>query len=273
LRQPGPFGAGSGTSYAAPRVARIAAVVRSDYPEASANLTRALIGLAARVPGPHIPRSDANAETKARELRLVGYGQPDERRAAETARNRVVLTYDGEIEVDTTEIHSIPIPREFAEGAADRSISIALAFDPPTRRFRREYLAGRMKFDLYRAFELDHLIEILKKQPSDEAAKKALPDDRRRANARLLPGQNAVMRSTLQVRRWRASHAKSLDVDDGDTYYLPVTHIAEPWASIAEGTYTKQRYALAIELEDRSRQSINILERVQERVERLRART
>lgn len=257
------FHASSGTSNAAPRVARIAAVVRDEYPEASANLTRCLVGLAARVPMPHILKSDAKADEVAKHLRLVGYGLPDERRAVESVHNRAVMIFDGEIQADTSVIHPIPMPEEFARGKSDRTISIALAYDPPTRRFRREYLAARMRVDLYRAISVADLQAIMQKQDPG-GVRLSLPSDRRRVT-RLRPSSEAVLRSTLQVRRWRASAATSLDPNDGDTYYLVVTHIREPWANLAEPDYDRQRYGLAVELEDRGRQQINILDRIRDR--------
>jgi len=264
LGLPGPFRASSGTSFAAPRVARIAAVVRDEYPDASANLTRALVGLSARVPSPHRAKSNAKAAEVGKHLALTGFGAPDERRAIESLQNRVVMTFDGEIEADTSVIHPIPIPEEFARGKSDRTIAIALAYDPPTRRFRREYLASRMKVDLYRLFELDELVAIMERQPIN-GNRLSLPDDRRRIKS-LKPSSEAVLHSTLQVRRWQASAATSLDPNDGETYYLVVTHMKTPWAELAEPGYNRQGYALAVELEDRGRQQINILDRLRERI-------
>lgn len=264
LGLPDLFHASSGTSFAAPRVARVAAVVRAEYPEASANLTRALVGLSARTPVPHMTKSNAKAADIAKHLRLVGYGLPEEQRAVESLQHRVVMTFDGDIETNTNVIHPIPVPEQFAMGKSDRTIAIALAYDPPTRRFRREYLASRMRVDLYRAFDLGELSAIMERQPS-KGKKLSLPKGRRRVQ-HLKPSSEAVLHSTLQVRRWRASHAKSLDPNDGETYYLVVTHISEPWAELAEPGYNRQGYALAVELEDRGRQQINILERVQARL-------
>ncbi len=173
------------------------------------------------------------------------------------------MTFDGDMQTDTSVIHPIPVPEEFATGKSDRTIAIALAYDPPTRRFRREYLASRMRIDLYRAYDLDDLRELMARQPSGPD-RLSLPSDRRRVQ-HLKPSTNAVRYSTLQVRRWHASAATSLDPDDGDTYYLAVTHLSEPWAELAETGYNRQGYALAVELEDRGRQQINILERVRER--------
>jgi hypothetical protein len=276
LAYPGPFGAGGGTSYAAPRVARIAAVVRAEYPEASANLTRVLVGLSANVPQPHRASSGTIAgrtpsTQMAEHLKLVGYGIPDEVRAIESIRSRVVMMFDGELDCDTSVIHEIPVPEEFSFGAADRRISVSLAYDPPVRRHRREYLAARMKVDLFRAMDLAEVRTMMARQVKDSSV--PLPSDRRRGDKNLKPSSTDVLRSTLQVRRWKASHSRSLDPDDGNTFYLVVTHTSEPWAQRAFEDYSTQSYALAVELEDRSRAEINLLGRVQARIDRSRIRT
>jgi hypothetical protein len=72
--------------------------------------------------------------------------------------------------------------------------------------------------------------------------------------------------STLQARRWEASHARSLDPDDGDTYYVVLTHTREGWADRLPEDYTAQRYALAVELWDRERTDINLYDLVQSQV-------
>lgn len=253
---PGPFGIGNGTSFSAPRVARIAAVVRAEYPDASANLTRALIGSSSVRPSHHLVTRKTPADETNQSLRFAGYGVPDEERAIASAKSRVALTFDGEISVDTTVIHEIPIPRSFALGRADRSITVALAFDPPIRRLRRDYLAGRMKFDLFRSIDLADLENLLVKQ--DPSTARPMPNDRRRLRDKLRPSMTSIGRSTLQVRTWTAAHQSSLDPEDGPSYYLAVTHTSEPWSDLAEPDYDKQRYGLVVQLEDRTRTEIDL---------------
>lgn len=271
LAMPGPFAAARGTSFAAPRVARVAAVLRERYPGASANLTRALLGLSAKVPDAHRPGSSASAQAVQEHLRLAGYGVPNEDRACESLRSRVVMTFDGDMPADSSVIHEVPIPPEFATGKADRTISVALAFDPPVRRFRREYVGAKMRVDLFRAMSRDEVVGVMQRQPSDGTGVK-LPKDRRRLSGRLKPSSEAVIRSTLQVRRWNAADGRSMNVDDGDSYFLVVTHVGEPWVALAEEGYASQRYALAVELEDRSRTEINLLGQVRQRLDRIRLR-
>ena len=79
------------------------------------------------------------------------------------------MIFDGDMAVDTVVIHPIPIPELFAQGrSATRIVQVALAFDPPVRRQRREYLAGAMQLDLYRAIDIDDLADIVSRQDPDD---------------------------------------------------------------------------------------------------------
>jgi hypothetical protein len=131
------FRVACGTSFAAPVVARCAADILASYPDASANLVRALLASAAR------PTSGAvNVSDFAERHRMYGFGRPSSDRAISSGSDRVTMTFDGVMPVDTAVIHPIPIPEEFAAGTRDhRVIQIAMAFDPPVRRAANTWLA------------------------------------------------------------------------------------------------------------------------------------
>lgn len=230
------FAAVNGTSYAAPAVARVAADIAYAYPDASANLIKALLATGAR---PTVDVSDP-----IQHARVYGLGLPDSDRATSSDSNRVTMTYDGLMPVDTVRIHPMPVPEVFRRGSRrERLISVALAFDPPVRRQRREYLAGTMKFDVYRDIDPDELAEILQRQDPDDRAD--LISDRRKLN--LLPGTNALGHSTLQVRSWVGRNSF---VNDDETFFVAVTHKAQTW-SRNDPAYRDQGYSLAVTLEDR----------------------
>jgi hypothetical protein len=54
---------------------------------------------------------------------------------------------------------------------------------------------------------------------------------------------------------------KLLNPDDGDVYYLAVTHQAAPWAEPGE-----QRYAVAVELVEEERQDVDLYVEVLQQV-------
>lgn len=241
------FGLASGTSFAAPRVARAAAEILDDRPDASANLIRALLAVSARDPSRQFPDD-------LEHLRACGYGVPDPRRAIESDSNRVVMVHEGAVGVNAAIIHPIPIPPEFARGKADRTIKVSIASDPPVRRQRREYTGGHLGLDLYRAMSIDEVEAVVRKQEKGSKADK--PSDRRLKS--LTPGPQTCGASTLQVRRWDAPGAQSFLPDDGEVYFLVVKHYAEAWATRLGDPYDQQSYALVVELEDRERTTIDL---------------
>ena len=243
------FRVSSGTSFSAPRVARLVADLWPAYPEASANLIRALVGISSRVPDPARQQFPHDADR----LRAVGYGRPTRSLAESSSGPRVVMYFDGSMATDTVSIHPVPIPPSFVRGRAARRIGVSLAFDPPVRRQRREYLAGTMSFDLLRNVLPEEIRQRYQRQGAERVE---LYADRRRVN--LKPGTRHVENSTLQV---RFTSPRLLNADDGDVYYLVVTHQAAPWAEPGD-----QRYALAVELAEEEREELDLYVEVQERV-------
>lgn len=230
------FQACNGTSYAAPAVARIAADVCYEYPDASANLIRALVAI-----GADMPRCAADTLDESRRAARFGLGRPNAKRSINSGRQRATMTYDGTMPVDTVQIHPVPVPEIFRRGSGgQRTLTIALAFDPPVRRQRREYLAAAMKVDLYRNVGLEELQEILRRQESED--QQDLITSRRR-HPPLIPGSDSTLSSTLQVRSWSARNSF---VNDEDVFYVAVTHRAATWArnDPAYEAYAKPRLLL-----------------------------
>lgn len=259
------FSVCNGSSFAAPPVSRVAADVQHAYPDASANLIRALVALSARRPA---PADDVVAEH--RRAARYGLGLPSTDRAIDSGQRRATMTYDGSMTVDDVQVHPVPVPEVFRRGSGGvRSLTISLAFDPPVRRQRREYLAARMQIDLYRNIELSELQDILRQQDPDDP-QEPIRDRRRRPP--LVPGSNALLSSTSHVRSWTARNSF---IDDGDVFYVTVTHRAATWAR-DDPDYQTQRYALAVALEDQYLQQADLRQLLTAQVQlpaRIRLRT
>ncbi|MGL4499855.1 MAG: S8 family peptidase [Planktothrix sp.] len=144
----------NGTSFSAPRVANLAAQLFNKFPHATSNLIRALIADSAQLPT-HIPTSlqgDSTNQLK-KQLKIYGYGKPDFERAAYSRQNQVLLIEDNEVlSVGTYQIYEIPpLPEEFIKTKGTKTLSITLAFDPPSRHTRGDsYLGITMEFHLFR---------------------------------------------------------------------------------------------------------------------------
>ncbi|MGG6269318.1 S8 family peptidase [Leptolyngbya sp. AN03gr2] len=170
-----------GTSFAAPRVSNLAAQLFTKYPEASSNLIRALVSISAELPveippafqiGSGLSKSQKSKQFN-RQLSIYGYGQADLQRAMYSAENYAVLLEDHlEISVGSFDIFEIPaLPPEYLRTKGIRHLSIALAFDPPTRPTRGDsYLGITMDFNLYKGVDRESIVNAY---ISAEKAKKA----------------------------------------------------------------------------------------------------
>jgi hypothetical protein len=239
------FGYDAGTSYAAPRVSRLAAklwVHLRDTLEVEPrpNLVRALLASSAEAPEEARALLGAHGgETTVR--RVCGYGLPDEDQALNSTGRRVTLVAQATQQIDTLTLWEVPIPPEFIEARGPKRIVVALAFDPPVRRRRASYLGVELRFDLLRG-----------RSPAEiEAAYRAITRDEREAAPRsfqdrhvcgLEPGPRALEASTLQRREWSFRRGR---VDDGETYYLMIRSYRK-WAP---AEITHQDYAVAVTLE------------------------
>lgn len=155
---PGPANArdAAGTSFAAPKVARVAAAAQQALPDEPSLLHRALV-----VQSAHWPEWAENALAELRSLdpvrdrdrrqllisrvsdviRWIGYGLPDEARASTNTDHRTTLITSGATEIKAGECHlyQIPIPDELRSPADDFDlrVDITLSYVAQPRRTRR----------------------------------------------------------------------------------------------------------------------------------------
>lgn len=158
LHAPGPASDrdDAGTSYTAPKVARIAAQVQRVLPDEPALLYRALVVQSAHWPAwaesiltrlRNPPDNLTQAEKQAlfasasHALRCLGYGIPDEQRATANTDHRTTLITSGEAEIHAAECHiyQVPIPSELRQQADefDIRIDVTLSYVAQPRRTRR----------------------------------------------------------------------------------------------------------------------------------------
>ena len=128
-----------GTSYAAPRVAHIAARLQSQFPRDSTQVYRALIAQSARWPDWAWRVPDDKLDEV---LRCVGFGIPDAERAVANNDYRVTLKTDGHTRIKAREAHvyRIAIPEELRAPGLDYRllVEVSLAYVSQPRRTRRQ---------------------------------------------------------------------------------------------------------------------------------------
>lgn len=138
-----------GTSFAAPKVAHLAAKLQALLPDEPTLLYRALIAQSARW-----PQWAENSENKADVVRHIGYGLPNEERATSNSPYRITLITSGtqQIKAGQAHLYDVPIPQSIREVGEefDLRIEVTLSYaarPKRTRRTHRSYLSTWLDWD------------------------------------------------------------------------------------------------------------------------------
>jgi Subtilase family len=172
----------NGTSFAAPRVSRLAARVwhrlrETLEEEVDPNTVRAVMATAASQPQQTVDLIQPLYEVEG-VRRVCGYGEIDEDFALNTGDRRVTFVAQGRIPIDTIQIFAIPIPDEFRNAANRKRIIVGLGFDPPVRRRRAEYLGVSMSVHLLRGMTVDEIVESTGTRPAKKGQQNAKASNR-----------------------------------------------------------------------------------------------
>lgn len=147
----------SGTSFSAPYIAHLAGRLLNNYPNASANLLRALLVNHANVPqiikenfnknNVDNNKDDKNKQSEVSYLDVAGYGLIDESELFKSTDNVVGLLAEEQIENDKSQFYELPIPDDFIKGKRRiREIRVTLAYYSEVRTTRKDYIASRISF-------------------------------------------------------------------------------------------------------------------------------
>lgn len=242
---------GMGTSYAAPMLANKAAELLRLFPAASANLVRALLAGASSLPDACVRRlAGMDADDRAR---ICGHGMVDKLRAAYSDDHRVVLYAEDRLSINHFAVYRVPVPPEFQENGR-RTIRVSLAFDPPVRRTRAEYIGTKMNFRLLRGCPSAEVFSHFRSRTAEEGDP---PGILNRFKCSLEPGSNSRDGQTLQT-------AAKTHIQDtaayGNEYYLVVRCVGG-WAEPQE---IAQNFAVVVELEHQP--AVQLYARLQQRI-------
>lgn len=237
----------NGTSFSAAKVSHLAARLWKDIPNASSNLIKALLVASARIPELKPPPFDSldlkggSSEEQSKLLNIYGYGLPNLDRAFPIS-TRVLLIDERKLKLNDIAIYEIPVPTEFYRGTGRRIISITLAFDPPTRKTRKQYLGATMNFHLFR----DVTVEEVKQKYAemeiyDTDEERTLPKE-----ITLIPGASLTKKGTIQKRMWVMDGTIRQDIDES---LKLVVICSDKWMNDEE---YRQKYAIVATVEHRS---------------------
>jgi hypothetical protein len=252
-----------GTSLAAPQVARWASMVLSNLrqtfgEEPDANLIRALLASSAALPQP--------AEDRIRQMhgedgirRVYGYGAIDEDVLFDSADRRVTMIAQAAMPLDTFVIYEVPSPTEFRTAVGRKRVIVTLAYDPPVRRRRIDYLGVRMGCSLIRGKTLDEIVEAYRQLSQQERVSARQSGDGVQGEFKspfkcgLEPGPRTLQSSTLQRSEWTFTREGT---DYGESWYL-VVRSQRTWAP---ETFTEQRFAATVTLQADEPELFNLIQ-------------
>jgi len=234
-----------GTSLASPLVARNAALLWHGLAnllgrEPDPNLVRAVMATAASVP----EKLKAVVPDLNDQYRIAGYGRVDPDFALESSDRRVNLVAQGSLALDKFAVYAVPVTPCFASAQGRKKIRVALAYDPPVRRRRMDYLGVEMTFQMVRGKTVAEVIAAYEAVQPDEDPESALGSPFRiDFLPKELPRNAGYKRkkSTLQL----GEFSFKMDVSHyGDTYWL-VVRSERKWAPEEIET---QDYAVSVVL-------------------------
>ncbi|GLB59180.1 S8 family peptidase [Cytobacillus sp. NCCP-133] len=257
-----------GTSFAAPVSTYKASRILNVFKGASANLVRAIL-----VHSAEYPKGIDDTFTEDELLKMYGYGVAQVERFLTSNNQRVTLFAETTIELDKFHIFEVPIPKDFNEVRGKRFICATLAFDPPTRHTRLDYLGITMSYRLIRGKGIDEVVNFFKpKNQVDTDLDERVPSAN---NCKLIPTPTVREKCTVQKSTFTASNP----LDYGDTYYL-VVRCESKWATeevspqkyalVVTLEHTKEEVDLYTEISQRVQESISLRERV--RVKKVRVK-
>ena len=136
------------TSYAAPLVTHAALRILGHYPRLSANAVRALLLCSAPGSRTRVGPGESRRAPAAKTHHWIRARLRAPRRSQR--RSPAVLIAEDEIVVDDVHLYaSSPVPETFYEPGGWRRLTAALAYDPPVRPTRLDYLASHMNVQVY----------------------------------------------------------------------------------------------------------------------------
>jgi hypothetical protein len=235
------IGSSCGTSFASPHVAHAAAIAATSLEKAikqkpSANLIRALVGSATVFP----PCPEGWLGDEEETLRLIGYGMCSVDDLTWSKRNRVRLVAMDEIEMDKLHIYRVAVPEIFLSTPGRRGITVSLAYDPPVRASRKEYLANTMWIEAFQGLTSDQVERYRSRRTAEEPG-----DIPSWAEIGMRPSKTRLEWSTLQVRRkeWKRKPSLRTPADERE----PIIHIVVGCKKrFPTGLDIQQQYGLVV---------------------------
>ncbi|MCA8137821.1 S8 family peptidase [Burkholderia cepacia] len=252
----------SGTSFAAPYITHLAGRLLNEYPDASANMLRALLVNHANLPAECESTFDEEQRNqyrkeKHRELprEVVGYGMIDTDTLYRSTESAVVLMCEDGIENDAHQFYELPLPNNFLRSnRSTRELRVTLAFCPPVRTTRLEYVATRIFFRLVKGKSLAEVQQYFNHDTQKETETRN--DDA--ATNRTVSSQLRD-RGTVQASTWRFRQ-----LSPETKWFVVVTRQDKDWGTPM--CLEEERYALVVTVTDRENEEAELYTQIESRI-------
>ncbi|MGJ3494946.1 S8 family peptidase [Piscirickettsia salmonis] len=255
----------SGTSFAAPYITHLAGRVLNEYPDASANLLRAILVNHADLPREtettFSEEMTANYKkekaTKNREIarEIAGYGLINENTLYRSTESEVVLLAEEKIEDDSHQFFELPLPKSYLRNQkATRELRISLAYSPAVRTTRINYAATKIIYRLVKGKSLEEVQLHFNRDHQDENDFRG--DDA--INNRTITSSTRD-KGTVQSSIWRFHRRNPTD-----KWFVVVTRQDCDWGKVL--SKNQEPYALVITATDRDNVDVQLYTQIQQRI-------
>ena len=252
----------SGTSFSAPYITHLAGRLLNEYPEASANLLRAMLVNHASLPSEVDSTfsqglKEAYKTSKTTWHRDIsrdvgGYGLVVESDLFRSSDHCVVLMCEQAIEKDSCQFYELPLPASFLRRARGvRELSVTLAYSPAVRTTRLDYLATQISYRLVKGESLEAVQKSFNHESQDE--EKTRNDDA--LSNRDISAQ-IRSRGTVQSSRWVFKQR-----DPAERWFVVVTRQDREWNH--PDVLEMEPYALVVTVADRDNERAQLYTEIQ----------
>jgi subtilisin family serine protease len=256
----------SGTSFAAPYITHLAGRLLNEYPQASANLLRALLVNHANFPHECtniFPKdrgqpSNKATETKNRELvrEIVGYGLVDEDILYRSTENAVALIAEDSINNNSHQFYELPLTSNFLRSKrASRQMRITLAYSPAVKTTRLDYIASKLTFCLLKGTSLEN-IQIHFNQKTKKLVKRI--SDSASPNREV--SFEIRSKGTVQSSIWNLKQ-----LSPSYKWFIVVTRRDTDWGESI--SLEQESYALVVTVTDKDNQEAQLYTEIKQRIQ------
>jgi hypothetical protein len=253
----------SGTSFASPYVTHLAGRLLNNYPQASANLLRAMLVNHASVP--HEVESTFSPEMKDGYKKIcrrdvvrdmAGYGLIDDDALYRSSQHVVVMMAEENIDNDAHHFFELPLPEEFLRTElAAREIRVTLAYSPAVRTTRLDYVATKMNFKLVKDESLEAVQMHFNHETQSETDTRSDDASGNRDIGPSLRDKGTVQSATWSIRRRNPT----------EKWFVVVTRQDREWG--AAMSLEQEPYALVVTVTDRENENARLYTQISQRIE------